>query len=343
VPPGAATYALVALSTAATVIASQALISGVFSLTHQAIALGLFPRVTVTHTSESAEGQIYVPEMNWALAVACVMLVLKFDASAKLAAAYGIAVSGTMGITSIVYYEVARKTWGWPVAKALPVLLLFLSFDLPFFGSNLFKIVDGGYLPIGIATILTALMLVWHRGRRLLGQRLAATSSRKFLDGLESRLLGRTPGTSVFLSGEEKGIPPVLTQYAERLHVLPRTVVIFTAVTDHVPFVRGKSRVKVTALDEKARIYRVIAHVGFMQRTDLPKLLAIAAKQGLPIDLEDTSYLLGRETLLATDKGEMGKVTESIFSFLLRNARGAAEYFSLPPEKVVEIGTQIDL
>ncbi|HEX7603152.1 MAG TPA: KUP/HAK/KT family potassium transporter, partial [Polyangiaceae bacterium] len=346
VPLGIPTYALVALSTLATVIASQALISGAFSLTQQAIQMGMFPRVTVRHTSEHAEGQIYLPELNWALAIACIALVLHFEKSDNLAAAYGIAVSGTMAITSICYYAVARRTWKWPVVKALPLLVLFLAFDLPFLGANLLKFVDGGYVPIGIATVFCVLMLIWNRGRRILSERNAelSTSTEKFLDGLDARLLGRTPGASVFLARVSDGIPRALNQYATQLGVLSEKVVLLTVTNEHVPIVRGKGRVEVEALDEKAGIYRVIVHVGFMESADIPKLLRIAVKKrGLPIDLEQTMYVIARETLLATDKGKMGRVAETIFSVLLKNARSASEYFALPPERVLELGTQIDL
>ncbi len=235
VPQGAATYALVVLSTFATVIASQALISGVFSLTRQAMQLGMFPRVTVKHTSREAEGQIYLPEVNWALAIACILLVLKFEASSKLAAAYGIAVSGTMGITSICYYNVARRTWGWPIAKALPILALFLLFDVPFFGANLLKFVDGGYVPIGIAAVICFLMLVWNRGRRLLAERNRelSVSSAQLLDGLEGKLLGRIRETTVFLAASSEDIPRTLSQYASHLRVLGEKVIILTVATEH--------------------------------------------------------------------------------------------------------------
>jgi len=346
VPLGLATYALVALSTAATVIASQALISGAFSLTQQAIQMGMFPRVTVRHTSDQAEGQIYLPELNWALAIACILLVLQFQKADRLAAAYGIAVSGTMGITSICYYAVARRTWKWPVAKALPLLALFLAFDLPFLGANLLKFVDGGYVPVGIAAVFCVLMLIWNRGRRILAARNAelSTSTEKFLDGLDARLLGRTPGATVFLARVSEGIPRALNQYATQLGVLSEKVVLLTVSNEHVPIVRGKARVQVSPLDEKAGIYRVTMHVGFMESADIPKLLRLAVKKrGLPIDLDQTMYVIARETLLATDKGKMGHVAETIFSVLLKNARSASEYFALPPERVLELGTQIDL
>ena len=222
VPAGGWTYALVGLSAAATVIASQALISGAFSLTHQAVQLGFFPRVTVKHTSKDAEGQIYVPEVNWGLAVACVALVLAFKESSKLAAAYGIAVTGTMAITSIVYFEVTRTTWKWPMWKAIALLALFLSFDLPFFGANLFKFVDGGYVPVLAGAVIFVVMMTWKRGRRIYRARVAAKapSFEAFLAGLDGKLAARIPGSAIFLSGKMTGVPPVLVQHVERIRAL---------------------------------------------------------------------------------------------------------------------------
>jgi KUP system potassium uptake protein len=345
VPQGPLTFALVGLSTAATVIASQALISGVFSLTQQATQLGMFPRVAVRHTSEHAEGQIYLPEINWALAIACVALVLGFRSSDKLAAAYGIAVSGTMGITSICYYQVARQTWGWPVAKAAPVLALFLMFDVPFFAANLIKFVDGGYVPIGIAAVVCALMLIWNRGRRLLAERNQELSmpEDKFIDGLDQRLLARLPETTVFLAGPTEGIPRPMNQYASHLRVLGEKVVVVTVHSEHVPVVSEADRVEIVPLDAAHGVYRVVGHVGFMEELDVPALLSAAAKTGLPIDLDHVSYVVARETLLATSAGKMGAVTESIYSFMLRNSPSASDYFCLPPDQVIELGTRVDL
>jgi len=346
VPQGPLTFALVGLSTVATVIASQALISGVFSLTQQATQLGMFPRVAVHHTSEHAEGQIYLPEINWALAIACVALVIGFRSSDKLAAAYGIAVSGTMGITSICYYQVARQTWGWPVAKAAPVLALFLMFDAPFFCANLIKFVDGGYVPIGIAAVVCALMLIWNRGRRLLAERNQELSmpEDKFIDRLEERLLARLPETTVFLAGPTEGIPRPMNQYASHLRVLGEKVVVVTIHSEHVPVVDEADRVEIVPLDAAHGVYRVVGHVGFMEELDVPALLAAAVKsRGLPIDLERVSYVVARETLLATNAGKMGAVTESIYSFMLRNSPSASDYFCLPPDQVIELGTRVDL
>jgi KUP system potassium uptake protein len=346
VPQGNATLALVVLSTFATVIASQALISGVYSLTHQAMQLGFFPRVTVRHTSSDAEGQIYLPEVNWVLALGCLVLVVQFGASSKLAAAYGIAVSGTMAITSICYYSVARRTWGWSVGKALPLLVLFLSFDIPFFLANLTKFVDGGYVPVGVAAVISVLMLIWNRGYALLAirNRELSSSQAEILDDLEHRLVGRLPETTVFLAQPTEEVPRSLHQFAMHLRVLGERVVILTVLNDRVPWVDPARAVSIETLDATNKVYRVKAHIGFMEDPDVPRLLRTAIEHhGLPISLDEVSYVITRQTLLATSAGRMGQLTESIFAFMLRNAKSAADYFQLPPDAVVEIGKQIDL
>ncbi|WP_437682947.1 potassium transporter Kup [Sorangium sp. So ce131] len=344
VPRGAPTYALVALATMATVIASQALISGAYSLTHQAIQLGYLPRVEVRHTSSEAEGQIYVPSVNWALAAGCVALVLVFGQSSRLAAAYGIAVTGTMGITSIVYFVVMRAAWGAPLWKALALLLLFLSFDLSFFGANLLKVLDGGYVPLVIAAVLFTLMVVWKRGRALLVERFtrAAPSVEGFARGLDARCRARVPGTAVFLSSRAGKTPYILAHHLKHNKALHETVVLLTVFTEHVPRVAEKDRLDLTSLDEG--VHRLIVRSGFMQSTDVPSLLRrAAAKHGLPIDFADVTYYLGRETILATDRGRMGALAETIFAVMARNAGAVPGYFNLPPERVVELGVQVDL
>jgi KUP system potassium uptake protein len=340
VPTGPATYALVGLSTAATIIASQSLITGVFSLTHQAVQLGLFPRVLVTHTSREAEGQIYVPAMNWALCIACVTLVLSFRESARLAAAYGIAVSGTMGITSYVYFVVTRRTWGWPLWKAVPPLLLFLSLDLPFFGANLLKFWDGGWIPILVGAAMVVIMVDWRVGRGVLAERIAEISPplKDFLAHIDSPDIVRIAGTAIFLSSNPEGTPPVLSTHARKIRTLREKLVLLTVTTEHVPYVSKAERVSVEDLGKG--VYRVMVRAGFMEQPDVPKLLATAE---LPVDLTEATYFLGRETFLAGKGGKMGVFSEGLFAFLSRNARSATSWFSIPPDQVVEIGMQIDL
>ncbi|MCY1056359.1 potassium transporter Kup [Nannocystis sp. SCPEA4] len=346
VPRGPATYALVALATTATVIASQALISGAFSLTRQAVQLGYLPRMQILHTSRETAGQIYVPAVNWALAVGCIALVLLFRESSGLAAAYGVAVTGSMTITSVLFYVVARHTLGWPRSLALPLLVLFLGVDLLFLGANLFKLLEGGYIPLLIAAALFTAMAVWKRGRALM-----AAAFRDLMIPLpqfERRLhrasdrLPRVPGTAVFLTSNSEDTPPMLAHHVRHNKALQRHVVLLTVITERVPRVPPAQRVHVTELGP--RFYRILVHSGFMQGTSLPTLLRRAVGSGLlAVDPDDLTYYLGRENILATEAGRMGRWTEGLFAFMMRNARSAAAYFDLPADQVVELGLQIDL
>jgi KUP system potassium uptake protein len=346
VPAGTVwTYALVGLAAPATVIASQALISGVFSLTHQAIRLGYFPRLTVRHTSDEAEGQIYVPAINWGLAGACLLLVLGFQESSRLAAAYGLAVTGTMGITSVVFYVVVRQTWKWSAAVALPILLTFLAFDLPFFAANLLKFFDGGYIPFVVGALLFAVMVVWKRGRSLLSEYYATRSEplAEFLAHLSERIMARTPGVAVFMASSTHGVPPVLGHVARRIRALHETVVLLTVNTEHRPHVPAEERLE-SAEALGNGFFRVVLRYGFTDEPRVPEALSQAVARGaVPSSVADAEYFLGRETFLATSGGRMGALAEEVFGFFSRNARSATAYFGIAPEQVVEIGTQIDL
>lgn len=344
VPRGPMIYALVALAAPATVIASQALISGVFSLTQQAIQLGYFPRVEVRHTSGEAEGQIYVPALNWLLAVACILLVLAFEKSSRLAAAFGLAVSGTMAITSVIYYLVTRHTWGWTRAKSTALLVAFLALDLPFFGANLLKFKDGGYLPLAVGSGFLAVMVAWRWGRDALRAYHAdrSVSLEAFIASLPSRGVLRPKGSAVFMTSNPTGAPPVLTHFVERLRSLHENVVLVTVVTEHVPTVPEAEHLEVSTLDHG--FYRVVARYGFVDTPRIAEALSrAAAEKKLPIDPRQTTYFLGRETFLATERGRLGTVAEGLFGLLARNALSATAFFDLPPQQVVEIGTQIDL
>ena len=343
VPPGLATYALVALAAMATTIASQALISGVFSLTHQAVQLGYFPRVTIRHTSREAEGQIYVPLMNWALMVGSVALVLGFRHSARLGAAYGIAVSGTMAITSVVFFEVTRKTWGWPAVRSVPLLLLFLSFDLPFLGANLLKFVDGGYIPILVGALFFVMMLDWHVGRQNLRELMESRSVpfEEFGDSLTSRKVARVPGTGIYLSTTH-GIPHTLAMQADRLRSMMERIVLLTVVVEHEPQLDDARRYEVESLAHG--FVRVIVHFGYMESPRVPRVLARALEaSGVAVPLDNATYYVGRETVVAGKGGRMGPVAEGLFAFLGRNATSAIAHFGLPLDQVVELGTWVDL
>jgi KUP system potassium uptake protein len=345
VPSGAWTLALVVLSSAATVIASQALISGAFSLTRQAMLLGYFPRVTIKHTAHHTEGQIYVPEINWLLAAGCIMLVLAFRSSDRLAAAYGIAVTGTMGITSLVYYIVVRNTWGWSRVKALPLLALFLAFDVPFFASNLFKFLDGGYVPMLIGVGFISAMLIWSKGRTLMVERFT-TRFPSFADALpqiEERLVARVPGAAVFLASSTEHMPPSLMRLVERGRALHESIILLTVVhSDTEAEVPETRRAELTPLSHG--FYRVIVRIGFMEQPSVHDILQrVTFEHGVRFVEAEVTYYLGRETLLAGSEGRMGRIAETVFGYLQRNAVAADRHFGIPPSQVVEIGTQVDL
>ena len=337
-------YPMVIIATLATVIASQALISGAFSLTQQAVQLGYWPRVRIVHTSGEAAGQVYIPEINTLLMVACVALVLGFRASSNLAAAYGIAVTGTMTITSLLFYAVARKRWGWSKLAAGGLVGLFLVVDLAFLIANLNKIESGGWFPIAMAAAVFIVMTTWRRGRAELGARMAEGMMPidLFMIDLEATKPYRVKGTAVFMTSTMGGIPPVLLHHFKHNKVLHEQVVLLSVVTEDVPVVSGKDRVALENLGHG--FYRITAHYGFMQNPNVLKTLRRAQLHGgLDINPETTSFYLGRETLLVTGKGRMARWRKTLFAFLSRNSRTATAFFGLPPNRVVEMGAQIEL
>ena len=343
VPEGWPTLLLVLLSSAATVIASQALISGAFSLTRQAMLLGYLPRVTVKHTAYHTEGQIYIPEVNRLLGVACILLVLTFRESVKLAAAYGIAVTGTMAITSILYFIVARYAWGWSRWKAGLILAVFLSFDFPFFAANLFKFFEGGYVPMLIGAALIAGMLIWSRGRTALMDQYSS----RYCNFDEARplierwLSSRVPGTAIFLAPSSDHVPPILVHHVERSRSLHQTVVLLTVEEAVTPVVPDESRYQVITLSEG--FYRLIVRFGYMEEPLLlPILRAISQREHIPLEASDATYYIGHETIIAKNGG-IQRVPEAIFSYLNRNAVHEERRYGMPAQQVVEIGTQIYL
>jgi KUP system potassium uptake protein len=343
VPPGLI-YPMVILATMATIIASQALISGAFSLTRQAIQLGFFPRVTIIHTSGEAEGQIYIPEINAALLVACVWLVLSFKESSALAAAYGIAVTGTMSITSVIYFQVLTRAWHWPRWRAIPLVGLFLVFDLAFFGANLMKFFDGGWFPVGLAAVIFVVMTTWKKGRALLARNLAdkLLPVSLFLEDLKSMKPPRVPGTAVFMSSNPNGVPVVLLHHWKHNQVLHETVVLLSIMSENLPEIAANRRIRVNDLGQG--FFHITAFYGFMQTPNVPDVMQqAAAEHRVPYQRASTSYYLGRETLLATQKSGMHRWRKALFSFISRNSRSATQYFAIPPDRVVELGMQIDL
>jgi len=342
--PAPLLYPMVGLATMATVVASQALISGAFSLTRQAVQLGYLPRVTIVHTSGKTEGQIYVPEINSILMVACLALVVGFQSSSALAAAYGIAVTGTMSITSALLYFVARSRWGYSRWRAGGLLALFWAFDLSFFAACFAKIRHGGWFPLVAASSVFTIMVTWKKGRKLLAQRLALAvlPLEDFIADVERVKPPRVAGTAVFLASSRRGTPPVLLHHFKHNKCLHRQVVILSIVTDVVPEVARQDAVHVKAFAHG--FWAITAHYGFMQTPDVLQILEACALHDLRLDPADTSFYLGRETLLLDPRDhEMALWRKRLFRYLSRNARSATDFFAIPANRVVEIGAQIEL
>jgi KUP system potassium uptake protein len=342
VPAGPAAYALVLLSSAATVIASQALISGAFSLTRQAMLLGYLPPLTIKHTAYHTEGQIYIPKVNALLAVGSIGLVLVFRHSVKLAAAYGIAVTGTMTITSILFYIVSRHTWGWSRLKAGALLALFLSFDVPFLLANLFKFFHGGYVPMVIGAALIARMLIWSYGRTSLLDTYASRYStfdkaRPLIDG---RLATRVPGTAVVVSPSAEYVPPILVHHVARGRSLHETVVMLTVEHPPVPVVAEDARWRLTPLGDG--FYRLVVAFGYMEEPRLLPVLHEAAKAtGVPLNSSDATFYVGHENVVVQDRTAISRIPEAIFSYFNRNALREEERYGMPPDQTVEIVAQL--
>ena len=340
--PGWALYPLVVLSTIATVIASQAVISGAFSITQQAMQLGYSPRMTIQHTSSRQIGQIYLPGINWALFLGVVVLVVGFGSSTSLAAAYGIAVTGTMAATTVLAYVVARSMWKWSALAALSLFGAFLLIDLAFFSANVLKVSEGGWFPLVFGLGVFTLMSTWKRGRQLLQSRLESDSIP--LDAfIESASMGCTtvPGTAVFMTTNLDSVPHALLHSLKHYKSLHSQVILLNAVTLDVPHVPEAQRVVVEPINSQFRKIKVF--FGFMDTPDLPRALEWCGEQGLNVDAMDTSFFLGRETLIPKLRSDMAYWREKLFVSMFRNAGDAATYFMLPPNRVVELGSQVVL
>ncbi len=341
--PAALRIPLVVLATAATVIASQALISGVFSLTMQAIQLGYVPRLRVDHTSEREFGQVYVSTANWSLMVACVGLVLGFRSSSNLAAAYGVAVTTTMVITTVLFYSLTRNRWGWSKPKALSLAAGFLVVDLAFFGANIAKIPAGGWFPLLVGLVMFTVMTTWRRGRAIVREKLRRghLEAASFVEELDETEITRVPGTGVFMFGSPGATPPTLLQNLRFNHVLHETVVLLTVVFEQRPRVHPAERYTIVNLGRG--FFQLILHFGYMDEPDVPSALANLVSPELGFDPLDTTYFLGRETLIVVPEGDMSPWREHLFAFLSRNVRSAAQYFRLPPDRVIEIGALLEI
>jgi KUP system potassium uptake protein len=338
---GWARVPMIVLATCATVIASQALISGAFSLTRQAIQLGYLPRLEIRHTSGEHEGQIYVPAINGLLLVACTALVVGFGSSTRMAAAYGIAVTGTMAITTVLFFVFARRSWGTFWAGLVCALLLVV--DLAFLGSNVTKIESGGWIPLVVAAAVLFVMTTWKLGRDRVARflRHRSTSLPSFLADLDAHPPVRVPGTAVLMSSERGGAPPVLLHHLKHNQVLHEQVVLLTILTSNEPAVPPEQRLELLQLT--AGFWRLIAHYGFMETPNVPEIMRAAAEQGLATHRRRTSYFLGRETFVATGRSNLPAWRRVLFIFLARNARSPTEFFGIPPNEVVELGAQIEV
>jgi KUP system potassium uptake protein len=347
--PAWALYPLIAVATAAAIVASQALISGAFSLTQQAVQLGYSPRVTIRHTSHSEIGQIYIPEVNWALGVACVGLVFGFGSSSRLASAYGVAVTGTMIVTTLLFHRVMRDRWGWPRWWVWPLTLLFLTVDMSFFVANVVKFRDGGWFPLAAAAGVFTLMTTWKRGRETLARMLqnAGLPLEVFMADLHRKDVQRVQGTAVFMTSNVGTVPPVLLHHLKHNKVLHERVLLVSLLSEEIPYVRDSQRV--TVKDLGRGFFQVIARYGFMETPPVPALLESLGRRSptdgpvVVVKPMETTFYLGRETLLPVGSSKMAGWRKRLFIIMARNAQTASSFFGLPPNRVVEMGAQLEL
>lgn len=334
---------LVVLATAATIIASQAVISGSFSITMQAIQLGFSPRLTVSHTSAKERGQIYLPAVNWLLMFSCIGLVIGFGSSSNLAAAYGFSVTTDMIITTLLFFFVTRERFHWPLRTSLLLCGGFLIFDLAFFGANFAKILHGGWFPLLVASLVFTLMSTWKTGRRILSKRLreGSLSISNFLSSISVSMPPRVEGTAVFMSGNLHIAPPAMLHNLKHNRVLHQRIIILAVVTEDVPHVPEARRSELEDVGEG--IYLLVLSYGFMDEPDVPQVLSTLEVGGRPFKLMETTFFLGRETIIPSSRPGMALWREHLFTTMSRNARTATSFFGLPPNRVVELGMQIEI
>ena len=342
--PAWAIYPMIVLAVAAAVIASQAVISGAYSITMQAVQLGLTPRIRIDHTSMRQYGQIYIGGINWTLMIGCILIVLGFRTSSNLAAAYGVAVTSTMVITTLLLFVVARERWGWSLAAAGTMMAVFLTVDLSFFGANIIKVADGGWLPLVLAALIFTLLTTWKSGRKVLADRIQreARPLDEFLAEVRQQRIARVPGTAIFMSGTASKTPSALRHNLEHNKVLHDRVVFLTVKTQQVPHVPSEERFETESFGNG--IYRLKVYYGYMEEPNIPGVLAEASQRELNLgDPDDITYFLGRETIIATHQEGMALWREKLFALMSRNATTATAYFGIPPDRVVELGEQIEI
>ncbi len=336
-------YPMVVMATMATIIASQAVISGAFSVSRQAVQLGLCPRLEIRHTSESEIGQIYIPQINWGLMVCVLGLIVTFQSSSKLASAYGVAVTGSLMIDTIVAFVVVQFVWGWSLPRAALVCGVFFAIDLVFFGATLLKIVDGGWFPLLVGALIFTLLSTWYKGRNILRSQMRedAIPVEKFVSRVTDTHPMRVPGTAVFLTSDLVNVPFTLLHNLKHNKVLHERTVFLSVATEDRPFVRDSERLLLEELGKG--FYRLQVRYGFKESPNIPRALSECAKLNLKFDLMDTSFFLGHEKLVPGLHSKMARWRDKIFIWMSRNALSATEFFRIPSNRVVEVGTQVEL
>ena len=340
--PEALRLPLVLLATGATFIASQAVISGAFSITHQAIQLGFVPRLSIRHTSDEHQGQIYIPAVNWVLMIAVILLVLTFRNSSNLASAYGIAVTGAMLIDTCLLAVLVTLLWRWKWYVAAPVMGVFFLVGGAYFGANLMKVPDGGWFPLLVGAFAFTLLTTWSKGRRLMRERMSEMGLPLEIFAKSARnSAARVPGTAIFMNSGAHGTPSALLHNIKHNKVLHERVVVLTVQIAEVPYVDPEKRIEVSAIGDG--FYRLVLHYGFMEETDVPTALKGVATCGAPFEMMQTSFFLSRQTLLSAERPGMQRWREKLFAWMMRNSATPMEFFRLPTNRVVELGSQVEI
>lgn len=341
--PTWALYPLVILATLATVIASQAVISGAYSLTFQALQLGYLPRMRILHTSEDERGQIYIPQLNWILLIVIIALVLGFKSSSNLASAYGIAVTTTMLITTILLFFTMVKIWKWKILTSALIVLFFLVIVLSFWGANMLKIFQGGWVPLLIGAGIYLLMTTWNKGRKNLLEKIKkeTTSLENFVTEILSVRMIAIPGTAIYMASNKNGTPPPLILNIKHNRLLHKQVIILTIIIQKVPHVKSEDRLQIEQPTEG--FYRVIANYGFMDVTNIDNIIELLNQKGIRVDINKTTFFLGRETIITKKRAGFGRLRDKLFIIMSNNAQRATEFFNIPPNRVFEVGTQVEI